>query len=153
MQNIEIDNKHYILLIILVIGIGIAARFVHIGAQTIYIDETWVVPTTNFHFEEKSIFPKLFTYPPYQQMSTAKQELIKKIYNLHHMFQIAALHAVSDNHPPLFFFANYYWSKYFGYDVASIRIPAAIYSIITFFIILLILNKQNIQNNRKLIFY
>ena len=151
MQNIEIDNKHYILLIILVIGIGIAARFVHIGAQTIYIDETWVVPTTNFHFEEKSIFPKLFTYPPYQQMSTAKQELIKKIYNLHPLFQIAALHAVSDNHPPLFFFANYYWSKYFGYNVTSIRIPAAIYSIITFFIILFILYKQKIPNNKKLI--
>ena len=151
MNNIKINNKQYILLIILVLGIGIASRFVNIGAQTIYIDETWVVPTTNFHFEKKSIFPKLFTYPPYQQMSSAKQELIKKIYNLHPLFQIAALHATSDNHPPLFFFANYYWSKYFGYNVASIRIPAAIYSIITFFIILLILKRQKISNSRKVI--
>lgn len=128
----------------IVLAIGISSRFINIGTQGILIDETWVVPNTNFHYEDKNIYPKLFTYPEFKALDETKQDLIRRIYDLHPLFQIAAIRAVSDVHPPLFFFLNYYWGKWFGYKVQTIRTPAAIYFILTLFLLLFILRKQQI---------
>lgn len=140
-----------ILIIFIILAIGISSRFINIGTQGILIDETWVVPNTNFHFGEKSIFPKLFTYPQFHSFDHSKQELIRTIYNLHPIFQICAIRAASDVHPPLFFVLNYYWSQWFGYSEKIIRTPAAFYFIFTLFLILSILKRQNFDLSKSII--
>ena len=136
-------EKHCIIIILLVLAVAISSRFVNIGTQGILIDETWVVPTTNFHFEEKNIYPKLFTYQEFQNLNPKIQEIITRIYHLHPLIQITAIRAVSDVHPPLFFFMNYYWSKWFGFKESTIRTPAAVYFIFTLFLFLAVLKKQD----------
>lgn len=134
-------NKKYLFLFIL-LAVAISSRLINIGTQSIYVDETWVVPNTNFHFDQKDIFPKLFTYKPFLDLPQEWQKLARKIYDAHPLFQIAALHAASDSNPPLFFFLNYYWGRWFGYEEATIRTPAAIYSIITILLLFFVLRSQ-----------
>ncbi len=128
-------------LIFVLLMVAILSRFIHIGADGVKIDETWVVPTTNFHFEDDSIYPKLFNYPQFKGLDQQKQTIIRTIYNLHPLFQVASIHA-TDVHPPLFFFMNYYWSKAFGYEMGVVRIPAALYCLVTLFLLMMILKKQ-----------
>lgn len=128
-------------LIFVLLMVAISSRFINIGADGVKIDETWVVPTTNFHFEDDSIYPKLFNYPQFKGLGQQKQKIIRTIYNLHPLFQVASIHA-TDVHPPLFFFLNYYWGKSFGYDMSVVRIPAALYCVVTLFLLLMILKKQ-----------
>lgn len=135
------DRKELIVLIFIVL-VGIFTRFINIDAHSIYIDETWVVPTTNFHFGEESIYPKMFTYPEYQTLSPKIQKTIKYTYELHPLFQVAAIRAVSDVHPPFFFFLNYYWSEWFGYELDTVRTPAALYFIITLIVLFYFLKDQ-----------
>jgi uncharacterized membrane protein len=124
--------------------LALSSRFINIGTQSIYVDETWVIPNTTFHFEDKSIFPKLFSYGPFLQLSPEKQELMRKVYDFHPLVQVAALHAVSDNHPPLFFMLNYYWGRWFGYGAGTVRTPAAIYAMLSFILLFFMLKRQNI---------
>ncbi len=137
--------KNTAIILSLIIAVGIFTRFVNIDSHSIYIDETWVVPTTNFHYDQDSIYPKLFDYPEYRTLSPKLQKLIKDIYNFHPLFQVAAIRAASDVHPPLFFFFNYYWSKWFGYDIGTVRTPAAIYFILTLFFLFYCLKKQEMD--------
>jgi uncharacterized membrane protein len=138
-----------ILLIILLIGVS--SRFINIGTQGIHVDETWVAPTLNFHFNEDSIYPKLFTYPQYLELDHSKQELIRKVYELHPLVQVAIIRAVSDAHPPLFFFLNYYWSEWFGYELETIRTPASIYFILTVVLLFYIFRKQEIEYDKTIL--
>jgi uncharacterized membrane protein len=114
----------------LILLFGVVCRFINIDAQGIKIDETWVVPTPNFHFHDKSIYPKLFEYPQYRTLSPALQTVLKTVYDAHPVFQIMLIRAISDTHPPLFFILNYYYSKYFGYELSTVRTPAALYWIL-----------------------
>jgi uncharacterized membrane protein len=140
----DLTNKmKWIFLLIAIIGIS--SRFVNIGAMSIQIDETWVVPTYNFHFGEQSIYPKLFSYPEYLSLGEKSQKVIKYFYDLHPVFQIIAIRAVSDVHPPLFFINDYYWGELFGYDIWKMRTPAAIYFIVTLFLLFYILKRQNVK--------
>jgi uncharacterized membrane protein len=143
-------NKNYPILTVgfVLILLAVTTRFANIGAQGLLCDETWVVPNTFLHLTEESIFPKLFTYEPYLNLSTTKQDIIRKFYNLHPLFQIAASQ-VSDAHPPLFFFLNYYWSKIFGYSVESIRTPSALYFLLNIFVLFLLLKRQKYDFNHQ----
>ncbi|NLD35603.1 MAG: hypothetical protein GX654_01915 [Desulfatiglans sp.] len=142
-------SMYMILLIILLIGVS--SRFINIGTQGIHVDETWVAPTLNFHFNEDSIYPKLFTYPQYLELDHSKQELIRKVYELHPLVQVAIIRAVSDAHPPLFFFLNYYWSEWFGYELETIRTPASIYFILTVVLLFYIFRKQEIEYDKTIL--
>jgi len=132
-----------ILLLVLLGMIAISSRFVHIGTQGILVDETWVVPNTFLHFGEDSIFPKLFTYPQFLSLSPEKQELVRKIYDLHPVFQVTAYQA-SDVHPPLFHILNYYWGGWFGYGESTIRVPAALYFLLTLVLLVVIFRRMAI---------
>ena len=139
----KVEMKHLVLALLLLLGI--VSRFLNIGAQGIKIDETWVVPTPNFHFQEKSIYPKLFDYQQYKALSPARQNLLKTIYEAHPIIQITIIRAVSDVHPPLFFVLNYYWSRWFGFDLWAIRSPAAIYWIFAALVLPFFLLSQGID--------
>jgi uncharacterized membrane protein len=145
LKKLPPKNLSQYFVIFLFLAVAISSRFINIGTQSIYVDETWVVPNTNFHFEDNSIFPKLFTYEPFLRLPPPKQELIRKVYDMHPLFQVAALHATSDLHPPLFFFVNYYWGRWFGYAESTIRTPAALYSMITLLLLFFVLRKQDIS--------
>jgi uncharacterized membrane protein len=139
----KVKMKHGVLALLLVLGI--VSRFLNIDAQGIKIDETWVVPTPNFHFEERSIYPKLFDYQQYKALSPARQSLLKTIYETHPIIQITIIRAVSDVHPPLFFVLNYYWSRLAGFDLWAIRSPAAIYWIFAALVLPLFLLSQGVN--------
>lgn len=143
MKMFKAEMKHWILVLLLLLGI--VSRFLNIDAQGIKIDETWVVPTPNFHFQERSIYPKLFDYEQYKALSPSQQSLLKTIYEAHPIIQITIIRAVSDVHPPLFFVLNYYWSKWFGFDLWAIRSPAAIYWIFAALVLLFFLLSQGID--------
>jgi uncharacterized membrane protein len=147
---LKLINKKYIILAVLLI-LAVSTRFINIGTQSILIDETWVVPSTFAHFDKEDIFPKLFTYPQFYSLSEKKQQVIRNLYTLHPLFQVAALHMASDLHPPLFFFANYYWSKRFGFSESAIRTPAAIFAILTFFLLFLVLYRQGVEFPKRVI--
>jgi uncharacterized membrane protein len=132
-----------------IIIMAIFTRFIHIDSHSIYIDETWVVPTTNFHFGQESIYPKLFEYPEFKTLSPDLQKLVRGIYDLHPLFQVAAIRAASDVHPPLYFFVNYYWSSWFGYELDTIRTPAALYFIITLILLYYCLMKQSVEPSTR----
>lgn len=135
-------NRSFLFAVALILIVFTVSRFIHIGTLSIQGDETWVVPNTNFHFEDESIFPKVFAYPQFQQLSPEKQKFIRTIYFAHPVFQVIILHATSDLHPPLFFILNYYWGHWFGYAVETIRTPSAIYSLLTMLVLLWILVRQ-----------
>lgn len=137
-------NRKFALAFILIVLIGVFSRFVNIDTQGILVDETWVVPNTFLHFGEQSIFPKLFTYPQFTNLSPDKQDWIRAIYNLHPVFQIAAYQA-SDVHPPLFHILNYYWGRWFGYAEGTIRVPAAIYFLLTMALLPMMLRRMGMS--------
>jgi len=135
--------KHCALALLLLLGI--VSRFLNIDAQGIKIDETWVVPTPNFHFQERSIYPKLFEYQQYKSLSPTLQNILKKIYEIHPLMQIIIIRVVSDVHPPLFFIFNYFWSSMAGYNLWVVRTPAAIYWIISAFFLVFFLLSQKVD--------
>ena len=149
MKHITEDYRK--VLLVLLILIGIMSRFVNIGTQGIKIDETWVVPTPNFHLESDNIYPKLFAHPQFRNLSVSKQELIKKIYFIHPLLQVAAIRVASDVHPPLYFLINYYWSKWFGYEIEVIRALSVLYFVFTLFLLLYVLKRQNYDLTMKLL--
>jgi hypothetical protein len=130
---------------------GVVTRFVHIDAQGIKIDETWVVPTPNFRFEEPSIYPKLFEYPQYRELSPGVQHVLKAVYDAHPVFQIVAIRAASDVHPPFYFILNYYWSRVFGYDLSVVRTPAALYFVLTTVLLFVLLREQRVGTSVKVL--
>lgn len=147
------SSEHYrpnfFTVILIIFSIGISSRFINIGTQGILIDETWVVPNTFLHFGTESIFPKLFTYPHFQSLSEMKQDLVRKVYELHPIFQVAAYQA-SDVHPPLFFILNYFWGRAFGYDVGTIRTPATLYFLTIMVLLPWILRRQGFRDEMVL---
>jgi uncharacterized membrane protein len=133
------------LAIAMIMLLGIVSRFLNISAQGIKVDETWVVPTPNFHFQSTSIYPKLFEYQQYRELPPLLQNILRTVYHSHPVFQIVLIRAVSDVHPPLFFILNYYASRWLGYDLWAIRTPAAIYWILAAFTLLFLLFAQGFE--------
>lgn len=134
--------------LLVILALGIITRFLNIGAQGIMIDETWVVPTTNFHFESDDIFPKLFKEEAFRNLPVRAQQMIRALYDLHPLVQVAAIRAASDVHPPLFFFLNYYTGRWFGYRMEVVRAPAAIYFITALLLVLHILKREGERPQR-----
>lgn len=128
--NKQLKKLHaaWILAAILLLALGI--RLGTMNNHGVWIDETWVVTTPNFHLDSKDIFPKFFEYPQVKELAEAKQELLKKIYNIHPVVQICFM-LISDMHPPFYYTVSYFWTRHFGESLFAIRLLPLLFGIIS----------------------
>ena len=129
-NNPRLKKYHstWLLATILLLALGI--RLVTINNHGVWIDETWVVTTPNFHLDSKDIFPKFFEYPQVKELSESKQDLLKKVYNLHAVVQICFM-LISDMHPPFYYIVSYLWTRLLGESLFAIRLLPLLFGLIT----------------------
>ncbi|HOW42768.1 MAG TPA: glycosyltransferase family 39 protein [Candidatus Omnitrophota bacterium] len=135
MENTKINTtqlkKHHsawLLAAILLLALGI--RLGTMNNHGVWIDETWVVTTPNFHLDSKDIFPKFFEYPQVKELAESKQALLKKVYNIHPVVQICFM-LISDMHPPFYYIVSYFWTRHFGESLFAIRALPLLFGLLT----------------------
>jgi mannosyltransferase len=135
----ELPGKFIWLLGVILLLAGFL-RLYTVNNHGVWIDETWVVTTPNFHYGSDDIFPKFFDYPQVKALPEKYQALARQIYHLHPICQIAFM-LVSDVHPPFYYVTSYYWTRLFGESLYSIRSLPMLYGLISIVILALLVRK------------
>lgn len=135
MEKLTNSTKNLFLLgLVLLIALGM--RLVTVNNHGVWIDETWVVTTPNFHYDSNDIYPKFFEYPQVKNLPENYRNILKMIYNIGPITQICFMVA-SDMHPPFYYILSYYWTRIFGESLYAIRALPIIIGLITILIVYL----------------
>jgi hypothetical protein len=132
-RNSGVKQLRAVLVLGAILLLAFVIRLGTISNHGVWIDETWVVTTPNFHLDSDDIFPKFFKYPQIQRLSETNQEILKKIYDIHPVFQICLM-LTSDMHPPFYYIASYAWTRFFGESLYSIRFLPLLFGLLTILI-------------------